>query len=120
MNYETPLLFFSQTKKFDIIDQTVKEINNQLKQLRMYNTFDYNKKLESQLNDLNKQKNIIDNSAILNSINDENLINKYLNNSKLFDEEKKTFKEIKVMENLKLEISNKLKKVLELKDKVEK
>ena len=117
--WNSTLIFF-KFKKIDIIDETFKEINKQLKQLKSFNTFDYIKELETQLNDLNEQKNIIDYSDILNIINDENLINEYLEKSKLFEEENKTFKEIKAIENLKLEISNKLKIVLELKDKVEK
>ena len=113
---ETPLLFFSHSKKFEIIDKTIIEINKQLKQLKNYKTIDFNKEFESQFNNLKNQKASIDKNDILNNIDDENLINQYLEKSKLFDEENKIFTRIKNLEQLKLEITEKLEEVLKLKN----
>ena len=113
---ETPLLFFSHSKKFEIIDKTIIEISKQLKQLKNYKTIDFNKEFESQLNNLKTQKAFIDKNDILNNIDDENLINQYLEKSKLFDEENKIFTRIKNLEQLKLEITEKLEEVLKLKN----
>ena len=115
LKYETPLLFFFKNTKFGVIDETVKEINKELKKLKSIKTFDYEKELESQLNNLNQMKNEIDSNGILNIINNNNLINQYNEKLKLFNEENQLFTQIKEMKNLKSEISKKLEQVLELK-----
>jgi di/tripeptidase len=55
LKYETPLLFFFKNTKFGIIEETVKEINKELKKLKSIKTFDYEKELESQLNNPNEK-----------------------------------------------------------------
>ena len=107
LKYETPLLFFFKNTKFGIIDETVNEINKELKKLKSIKTFDYDKELESQLNNLNQMKNEIDNNGILNIINNNILINQYNEKLKLFNEENQLFTQIKEMKNLKSEISKK-------------
>ena len=117
LNSEIPLLFFENLTNFEIVDKTFEEIDEKLKLFENFNTIE---KLESEINNLNELKNMIDNDGILNIIKSEYLINEYNKKSKLFEEEKKIFAQLKEMENLKSEISKKIEKVLELKEFVTK